>query len=153
MYHASFATDLSHGSSGSQPCNRRLSMRWALLALMLALLFLPGCNALNPLCGSSRPVPAISSLSPNTLTFAQVQQGFVLTVNGTDFVAASVVIINGKTLSTTVQNSQQLQVTVTTEFISGAGTANVAVNTPSGNSGYLGCTSGGTSSSLTLTIT
>jgi hypothetical protein len=29
----------------------------------------------------------------------------------------------------------------------------VTVNTPSGNSGNLGCSSGGTSSALTLTIT
>jgi hypothetical protein len=29
----------------------------------------------------------------------------------------------------------------------------VAVNTPSGNTGYVGCTSGGTSQSLVLTIT
>jgi hypothetical protein len=128
-------------------------MPWALLALALAVLFLPGCNALNPLCGSSRPTPVISSLSPNTLTLVQVQQGFLLTVNGSDFVASSVVVINGKTLSTTVPSSHQLQVTITTDVISAAGTANVTVNTPSGNSGYLGCNSGGTTSALTLTIT
>lgn len=128
-------------------------MPWALLALGLALLFLPACNALNPLCGSSRPTPVIGSLSPSTLTLAQVQQGFLLTVNGTDFVSSSVVIINGKTLTTTVESNKQLQVTITTDVISAAGTANVTVNTPSGNSGYLGCNSGGTSKALTLTIT
>src|SRR5208337_5563727 len=37
--------------------------------------------------------------------------------------------------------------------ISTPGTASVTVNTPSGNSGDLGCTSGGTSSALVLTIT
>ena len=95
----------------------------------------------------------IASLSPTTVKFAQVQQGILLTVNGTQFVSSSVVIINGKTLATTVQSSQALQVTVTTDVISGAGTANVSVNTPSGNSGDLGCTSGGTSRVLTLTIT
>jgi hypothetical protein len=63
------------------------------------------------------------------------------------------VIINGTTLSTTVQSSQQLQVAIPTDLISGPGTASVTVNTPSGNSGYLGCSSGGTSSALTLTIT
>ena len=120
---------------------------------MVALLFLPGCNALNPLCGSARPAPVLASLSPSTLTLAQVQQGFLLTVNGTDFVSSSVVTINGKTLTTTVQSSKVLQVTITTDVISAAGTANVTVNTPSGNSGYLGCNSGGTSKALTLTIT
>ena len=153
MHLASFATQHSSGSAESQPCKQRLSIPWALLAIAFALLFLPGCNALNPLCGSSRPTPVIGSLSPSSVTLAQVQQGFLLTVNGKDFVSSSVVIINGQTLSTTVQSSQQLQVTITTNVISAAGSANVTVKTPSGNSGDLGCTSGGTSSALTLTIT
>jgi len=121
--------------------------------VVLALLFLPACNALNPLCGSARPAPVIASLSPSTITFAQVQQGFLLTVNGKDFVSSSVVIINGTTLNTTVESSQQLQVSISTDLISGPGNANVTVNTPGGNSGDLGCNSGGTSSALTLTIT
>ena len=124
-----------------------------LSALLLALLFLPGCNALNPLCGSARPAPTIGSLSATTITFAEVQQGFLLTVNGSQFVSSSVVVINGTTLSTTVMSSQQLQVTITTASISGPGTASVTVNTPSGNSGNVGCTSGGTSAALVLTIT
>ena len=67
-------------------------------------------------------------------------------MNGNQFVAASVVVINGTTLATTFVSSQELQVTITTALITGPGTANVAVNTPSGNSGDLGCNSGGTSS-------
>ena len=153
MYQAAFAKDLASRSAESQPSNQVLSVPWPLWAIVLALLFLPGCNALNPLCGSSRPAPVIGSLSASTITFAQVQQGFLLTVSGKKFVSSSVVIINGTTLSTTVQSSQQLQVTITTDLISGPGTANVTINTSSGNSGYLGCSSGGTSSALTLTIT
>jgi hypothetical protein len=119
----------------------------------LASLVLPGCNSINPLCGSARPVPVIGSLSASTITFAQVQQSFVLGVNGKNFVSASVVVINGTTLSTTVLSNQQLQVTITSGLISGPGTASVMVNTPSGNSGDLGCSSGGTSGTLKLTIT
>jgi hypothetical protein len=46
------------------------------LAALLALLYLPGCgnNTLNPFCGSARPVPLIASLSPSTMTFAELQQ-------------------------------------------------------------------------------
>ena len=126
---------------------------WTLTGLLLALLFLPGCQALNPLCGSARPAPSIASLSVSTITFAEVQQGFLLSVKGSNFVSSSVVVINGTTVSTTVKSSQQLQVTITTALISGPGNASVTVNTPSGNSGDLGCTSGGTSSALQLTIT
>jgi hypothetical protein len=124
-----------------------------LSTLLLALLVFPGCNALNPLCGSARPSPVIGSLSPGTVTFAEVRQGFLLTVNGSQFVSASVVVVNGTTVSTLATSSQQLQATITTAVIPAAGTANVTVNTPSGNSGDLGCSSGGTSHALVLTIT
>ena len=77
----------------------------------------------------------------------------LLTVSGTQFVAASVVVINGTALSTTFVSTEELQVTLTTAVISGPGTASVKVNTPSGNSGDLGCSSGGTSGTLTLTVT
>jgi hypothetical protein len=124
-----------------------------LSALLLAVLVFQGCNALNPLCGSARPSPSIASLSADTITFAQVQQGFLLTVNGSHLLASSVVVINGTPVATQVLSSQQVQVTITTTVISAPGTANVVVNTPGGNSSDLGCTSGGTSHTLTLTIT
>jgi hypothetical protein len=123
------------------------------LAVLLALLFFPGCNATNPLCGSSRPAPLIGSLSPSTMDFAQVQQGAVLIVDGSQFVSSSVIVVNGETLSTTVTSSKQLKVTITTGLISGPGAVNVFVQTPGGNSGDLGCASGGKSSVLVLTIT
>ena len=149
-----FSFAYSRRPQGVRCLMKRVSDSWRPLgALLLALLFLPGCNALNPLCGSTRPAPVIGSLSPTTITFAEVQQGLVLAVNGSQFVSSSVVVINGTTLNTTVMSSQQLQVTITTALISAPGTASVTVNTPSGNSGDLACTSGGTSSSLILTIT
>jgi hypothetical protein len=124
-----------------------------LSALLLASLVFQACNALNPLCGSARPAPSIGSLSSSTITFAEVQSGFVLNVYGARFVSSSVVVINGTQLTTLVTSSTQLQVTITTAVISAPGTASITVNTPSGNSGDLGCISGGTSGSLVLTIT
>lgn len=132
---------------------RPVGSTFAVGGLLVALLLLVGCQALNVLCGSSRPAPSIGSLSSTTVTFAEVQQGFLLKVNGSHFVASSVVIINGTTVSTRVTSNQQLQVTLTAALITGPGTAKVTVSTPSGNSGNLGCTSGGTSSTLQLTIT
>ena len=113
----------------------------------------PRLQRTQSLCGSARPVPILDSLSPTTITFAEVQKGVVLTVNGSHFVSSSVVVINGTTLSTTEVSTQELQVTITTAVISGPGTANVTVNTPGGSTGGLGCTSGGTSGALVLTIT
>ena len=123
-----------------------------LSALLLAVCLLQGCNALNPLCGSARPSPDISSLSASTITFAQVQQGYVLTVNGSHIVSSSVVTINGTAVPTQVVSSSQLKVTLTPDIITEPGAVSVAIHTPSGNSGNLGCSSGGTSESLTLTI-
>jgi hypothetical protein len=130
-----------------------LSRTCAILTCLLAFLVLSGCNnTLNPLCGSARPAPLIASLSPSTMTFAQVQQGSMLTVNGSHFVSASEIMINTTPLSATVVSDQKLQVKLTTAVISGPGTYKVSAFTPSGNSGDLGCTSGGTSSVLTLTV-
>ena len=96
---------------------------WALsLTGLLALSMLSGCNnTLNPLCGSARPAPMIGSLSPTTMTFAQVQQGAVLIVNGSHFVASSEVMIDTTPLSTTVVSDKQLKVKLTTGLISGPG--------------------------------
>jgi hypothetical protein len=63
------------------------------------------------------------------------------------------VVVNGMALSTLATSSQQLQATITTAVMPAPGSASVKVNTPSGNSGNLGCSSGGTSGSLVLTIT
>jgi hypothetical protein len=129
-----------------------MSFRLPLVAL-LAVLFLPGCgNTLNPFCGSARPAPLIGSISPSTTTFSDVQQGVLLTVNGSHFVTASEIVINNKPLAATIVNSQELQVQLTPDIISGPGSVNVSVLTPSGNSGDLGCNSGGTSSTLVLTV-
>jgi hypothetical protein len=128
--------------------NRALS-----LAVLLALFFVAGCNnTLNPLCGSARPMPVIGSLSPSTVSFVQVQQGLMLTVNGSDFVSSSEVVINSTPLSATVVSDDQLKVKLTTDVISASGPVKVSVETPSGNSGDLDCTSGGQSSALILTV-
>jgi hypothetical protein len=123
-------------------------------AVLLALLFLAGCgnNTLNPFCGSARPAPLIGSLAPPSVTFAQVQQGVLVTVNGSNFVASSEVVINGKALSANVISDKKLTVKLTSGEISGPGAVKVTVRTPSGNSADLGCTSGGTSSALVLTV-
>ena len=123
------------------------------LAGLTVILLLAGCNnTLNPLCGSARPVPVIGSLAPSTVSFAQVQEGFVLVVNGSDFVSSSEVVINSIPLSSTVVSNEQLEVKLTTDVISAPGPVQVSVQTPSGNTGNLGCTSGGKSSALVLTV-
>ena len=125
-----------------------------LFACLSTLAFaLVGCNnTLNPLCSSARPVPVIQSLSPSSLTFADVQRGVLLTVKGSQFVSSTEAIINSTILSARIVSPQRLDVNLSTDLISGPGPVNVMVETPSGNSGDLGCTSGGKSSALILTV-
>lgn len=121
--------------------------------LVLGLALLLGCNnTLNPLCGSARPAPVIGSLSPSTVPFSQVQQGFTLTVSGNQFVSSSQVMVNHTPIAATVLSPQKLAVELTTDVISAPGSVQILVQTPSGNSGDVGCSSGGTSSALTLTV-
>ncbi len=124
-----------------------------LLVAVLAVLFLPACgNTLNPFCTSSRPAPLIASLAPSTVAFSDVETGVMLTINGSQFVSSSQVVINGKTLGATIVSSEKLKIMLTTGVISGPGPVTVSVSTPSGNTGDLGCTSGGKSSALVLTV-
>ena len=128
-----------------------LSRLW--IVALAPLTLLAGCNnTLNPLCGSARPAPLIASLSPSTVTYAEVQNGVMLSVNGSQFVPASEIVVGGKTLAASATSDKQLQVMLTTSVITGPGKVNVKVVTPSGGTSDVGCSSGGTSSVLTLTV-
>ena len=112
-----------------------------------------GCNnTLNPLCASARPAPVIGALSPSTVPFTQIQSGTTVTITGSNFVGATQVLVNSKPLSAIVISPTKLTVKLNTGEISGPGQVKIAVQTPSGNTADLGCTSGGKSSALTLTV-
>jgi hypothetical protein len=131
----------------------RIQIQKSLFAPLLAVMFLTGCGALNPFCGSARPKPVLTSLEPNPASLAQVQQGLLLTVNGSHFYSSSILLWNGEALPTTVTSSTQLQATITTTQISSPGTTQIVVHTPGNLSGDIGCDSGGNSKALTFTVT
>ena len=131
----------------------RNQIQKSLFVPLLAVMFLAGCGAINPFCGSARPKPVLTSLAPNPASLSQVQQGLLLTVNGSHFYSSSIVLWNGVALPTTVMSSTQLQVTITATQISSPGTAQIVVHTPVNLSGDLGCDSGGNSRALTFTVT
>ena len=133
---------------------RRSALPLSCLLAAVALSFaIVACNnTLNPLCTSSRPAPVIGSLSPATVPFTQVQNGTTLTITGSNFVSSTQVMIGSKPISATVISPTKLTVKVNTGVIPAPGEVKVAVDTPAGNTGDLGCTSGGKSSVLTLTV-
>jgi hypothetical protein len=94
----------------------------------------------------------LNSISPTTMVFSQLPPSFVLTATGSQFVSSSVVVLNGTTLATAVKSSSQLTVTIGSSMISAPGNFKVTVQTPAGNTGNLGCSSGGTSSVRVLTV-
>ena len=77
---------------------------------------------------ATNPLPAITTLSPNS-----GQAGgpaFTLTVDGSNFVAGSVVRWNGTARVTTFVNNAQLTAAITAADIATVGTANVTVFNP-----------------------
>src|SRR5258705_9900839 len=128
----------------------RNQIQKSLFALLPAIMFFAGCGALNPFCGTARPKPGLTSLAPNPVALSQVQQGLLLTVNGSHFYLNSIILWNGAALPTTVISSTQLQATITTIQISSPGTAQIAVHTPANPAGDLGCDSGGQNKTLSL---
>jgi|SRR5882672_52282 len=122
----------------------RNQIQKSLFGLLFAIMFLAGCGALNPFCGSARPKPLLTSLAPNPVALSQVQQGLLLTVNGSHFYANSIILWNGAALPTTVLSTTQMQATITTTQISAPGTAQISVHTPANLSGDLGSTAAAT---------
>lgn len=91
---------------------------------------------------STNPVPAISSISPASVTVGAA--AFTMTVNGNNFITTSVVNYSGTALTTTFVNSLQLTCLVPASLLTVAGNANVTViNSAPG---------GGTSNNQVFTI-
>jgi uncharacterized delta-60 repeat protein len=90
------------------------------------------------------PTPTIANLAPSTAVAGSGD--FTLVVNGTGFLAGSVVNFNGATLATTYGSATQLTAAVPAAAIKAAGTYAVAVANPS-------VALGGTSTSVDFTVT
>ena len=73
------------------------------------------------------PVPTISSLGP---THAPGGAAFTLTINGTNFVAKSVVNFNGKPETTTFISATQISAAVPASDVATAGNVNITVTNP-----------------------
>ena len=92
---------------------------------------------------ASNPVPSATSLSPSSTPAGG--PAFALTVNGTNFVATSVVRWNGSNRTTTLVSATQLTAAISASDIASQGTRTVTVFNPTPG--------GGTSGGLTFTIT
>jgi YVTN family beta-propeller protein len=112
---------------------------------IVSLAFLAGCGG-----GTSSGSDPTPNLSPTTTTISPnsaVAGGgaFTLTINGTNFVAASMVNFGGTAPTTTFVSSMQLTAAIPAVAIASAGTAAVTVTNPAPG--------GGTSNAVNFTIT
>jgi YVTN family beta-propeller protein len=112
------------------------------------LVLLAGCGGgashdQSPPPSGSNPVPTIATISPSTTVAGGA--AFTLTVNGTNFVAASVVNFGGSAPATTFISSTQLTAGIPAASIASTGTVAVTVTNPAPG--------GGTSSATNFTIT
>jgi trimeric autotransporter adhesin len=77
---------------------------------------------------TSNAVPALTSLSPSSVNAGA--SGFILTLNGADFVPASTIQWNGAALATTYLSGTQLEAQIPTSDIAAPGFADVVVLNP-----------------------
>ena len=91
---------------------------------------------------SSPPTPTITTLSPNGVVAGGA--AFTLTINGTNFVASSVVNFGGAVSATTFVNSTQLTAAIPASSIASTGTPAVTVTNPA--------SAGGTSNAVDFTV-
>ncbi|MFD2720355.1 beta strand repeat-containing protein [Hymenobacter monticola] len=88
------------------------------------------------------PAPAISSISPSSVTAGAASQ--TLTVNGSDFLSSSVVNFNGTPRTTAFVSASRLTILLTAADQATAGTYDVTVTNPAPG--------GGTSAATTFTV-
>lgn len=99
-------------------------------------------NSLPFTIGSTNPLPAIFSINPDNRTAGT--GAFTLTVNGSGFLPASVVRVNGSNRVTNFVSSAQLTAQITAADTATAGPATIKVFNPAPG--------GGESTGITLTI-
>jgi len=112
---------------------------------IVGLLLLAGCGGGTnpPVSRGSNPTPTITAISPNSTVAGSA--AFTLTINGTNFVAASMVNFGGSAPATTFVNSTQLTAVIPAASIASTGTPAVTVTNPAPG--------GGTSKAINFTIT
>jgi YVTN family beta-propeller protein len=118
------------------------------LFLLLAVSVLARCggsgsNGQTPPPPPQNPTPTITSISPNSAVAGGA--AFTLTINGTNFIASSMVNFGGAAAPATFVNSMQLTAAILASSIVSSGTPAVTVTNPAPG--------GGASNAINFTVT
>jgi hypothetical protein len=95
--------------------------------------------------GANNPTPAVSSLSPSTISVPNGVAGLQVLVNGSNFVPSSIVQWNGISRATSYLSNSRLIAVILPSDLASAGSANVSVMNPAPGGGVSG------NSSFTIT--
>jgi hypothetical protein len=104
------------------------------ICVQLVTLFALGCGYSSH-SGTMSMTPAVAQLMPNTATAHA--DGFILTVNGSNFTSGAVVYWNGTTRSTMFVTTDQVTAAITATDIAAAGTIPVYVRNPGATGIYM----------------
>jgi hypothetical protein len=115
---------------------RAFSHTMCAFLLSLAASGLAGCGggSSNEQMPPPNQTPTITSISPNSAVAGGA--GFTLTINGTNFIASSLVNFEGSAAPTTFVSSTQLTAAIPASSISRMGTAPVTVENPASDGGF-----------------
>ena len=124
--------------------SKAMLMRTRIILGIVSIVFLGGCgSSTSPSFNQPpNPTPAITTILPSS---AVTGAPFTLTINGTNFVAASMVNFGGTSSTTTFVSARELTAAIPTAAIASAGSVAVTVTTPPPG--------GGTSNAVNFTIT
>jgi sugar lactone lactonase YvrE len=120
---------------------RRCSAIW-ILCFSASLILITGCGSSAPPAPTPNPVPAVTSLSPPSVTAGAAGQ--TLTINGTGFLSSSTVTYNGAAHTAIFVSATQLTISLTVSDQAIVGSFPVVVTNPSPG--------GGASNSSTFTV-
>ena len=102
-------------------------------------------------CVNSTPVPQVTSVSPASIDHQSLP--VTVTVTGSDFESWSKINWNSAPPSTTYIDSQHLSAVITPDMVSAkSGSGLIFVFTTGQSGAFVGCTNGGSSSTLTIII-
>lgn len=110
---------------------RRILLKTSAILGTASLVCLTGCTEGTP--STPNPTPMITFITPSRTLVGS--EGFTLTVNGTNFVATSMVNFGGMEVASTFVSSTELQAAIPAAALASTGTPTVTVSNPAPGGG------------------
>lgn len=134
---------------------RNHGMKAALLLTTILGMGLISCGGGSSECTGSIPMPSLKSVRPSTID--SQASSTTISLSGSGFISTSKVYLNSVLLASAVVDSHHITATVTSGNLIVAGTGNgveIWVTNPGVmGGGFFGCSDGGSSQGISITVT